>query len=57
MTAFRLWTLTCDGCGEIHDSGRGFTLTDEKRHARAEGWQTGNTARDEDRCPKCRSDR
>lgn len=38
MTAYRFVTLTCDECGEIHDSGESSTVKDARQCASAEGW-------------------
>lgn len=53
MTAYRLWTLTCDGCGQIWDDGSPYSLEDVKRGARSAGWSTGRLRSDEDLCPNC----
>lgn len=38
MSSYKMWTFTCDDCGEIHDSGQGFKKTDELDYARGDGW-------------------
>lgn len=54
MSAYRMWTLTCDGCGEVFDSGAGFRLRDERARARREArWRTGQTRKDGDYCAAC----
>lgn len=37
MTAHRLWSLSCDGCGEINDWGAQ-TARSARESAAAEGW-------------------
>lgn len=54
MTAYRMWTLTCDGCGEIHDSGQSFTKRDAERTAKREGWS--KPATNEHLCHECTQD-
>lgn len=39
MTAYRFVTLTCDGCGEIHDAGQSRNATEARTAAAAEGWR------------------
>lgn len=39
MTAYRFVTLTCDGCGEIHDDGRSVTVPAARVSAAREGWR------------------
>lgn len=51
MSAYRFVTLTCDGCGEIHDSGSSATVAHARKVARAEAWTS--PARNDDRCPVC----
>ena len=56
MTSYRLWTLTCDGCGSIFDCGSPYGLADVKRQARNYGRSVGRTKDDEDYCggERCR---
>lgn len=54
MSAYRFWTLTCDGCGEIWDYGTATTIRECKASARRNGWSTGRTKQDDDLCPHCR---
>lgn len=49
MTAYRFVTLTCDGCGEIFDSGGSRTVKDARQQAKAEGWHYYQR---EDLCPR-----
>ncbi len=51
MTAYRMWTLTCDVCGEIYDDGQPDRLATVKANARRYGWRTGRRREDEDLCP------
>lgn len=53
MTAYRFWTLTCDGCGEVWDYGIAPKVRDAKASARRNGWETGRTRQDTDRCDIC----
>lgn len=55
MSAYRLWTLTCDGCGEIFDVGIQTTVTSCKKEARRYGWATGRNRFDDDFCPYCKN--
>lgn len=55
MSAYRLWTLTCDGCGQIYDDGTPYSLATVKANARRYGWRTGRTKTDEDLCEPCDS--
>lgn len=55
MSAYRMWTLTCDGCGEVHDDGAPYSLATVKASARRRGWRTGQTRHDEDLCSACDS--
>jgi len=49
MTAYRFVTLTCDGCGEIFDSGDSRSVRDARAQARAEAWRY---VQREDLCPR-----
>lgn len=51
MTAYRFVTLTCDGCGEIHDDGQSLTAAKARASAKSGGWTQPN--RGEDRCGQC----
>lgn len=51
MSAYHMWTLTCDDCGEIFDSGQGGKLADERQRAQNAGWMIGRAARSIDLCP------
>ena len=53
MTAYQVWTLTCNGCGRIFDNGSAYSLVEVKRDARDCGWRTGMTRRDDDFCSVC----
>ncbi|MPV50095.1 hypothetical protein GCG21_08760 [Pseudactinotalea sp. HY160] len=53
MSAYRLWTLTCDGCGQIWDDGSPYSLGIVKLNARRSGWRTGQTKDDNDHCHWC----
>lgn len=53
MSAYRLWTLTCDWCGEIFDADTSGSLADARQDARQCGWRTGKTQRDNDYCTNC----
>ena len=55
MSAYRMWTLTCDGCGEVYDIGEDYSLAVVKSIARRAGWRTGRTRVDEDLCSPCDS--
>lgn len=54
MSAYRFWTLTCDGCGEVFDVGIQPTVTGCKKEARRHGWLTGRNRFDDDFCPHCK---
>lgn len=63
MTSYRFVTLTCDGCGQIHDDGQSTRVGNARGTAAAEGWrhrrgvgpnETGpGPGRHLDFCPKC----
>lgn len=52
MTAYLIWTLTCDQCGEIFDPGMPGTRAEVRAQAAIEGWL--GKAMDLDYCPRCR---
>lgn len=54
MSAERSWTLTCDGCGEIFDSGFNPTAKECRQIARYYGWATGVGRHRNDFCPECK---
>lgn len=55
MSAYQLWTLTCDDCGELFESIDPISLADAKRYARRQGWTTGKNRHDVDLCSSCSS--
>ena len=54
MSAYRKWTLTCNGCGGVFDHGVHFTASSCKAAARASGWKTGRNKFDKDYCRNCK---